>query len=125
MTDILQGELSQISGLKVKSHTTAMQYKGTKKSVPEIAKELNVDAVLEGSVQRDGNQMVISVQLIEADTDRHLWSQRYERDVKQVLKRQGEVVEAIAKAIQVKLTPSGESKLAAARRLIPPPWTSI
>ena len=119
MADILNGELSQISGLQVKSHTTAMQYKGSKKSVPEIAKELNVDAIVEGSVQRDDNHMVISVQLIEAATDRHLWSHRYEREIKQVLKTQAEVVEAIAKAVQVTLTPQEASKLATAHPVNP------
>jgi class 3 adenylate cyclase/TolB-like protein/Flp pilus assembly protein TadD len=119
MTGSLQNELAQISGLQVKSHTTAMQYKGTKKTVPEIAQELRVDAVLEGSIQRDINQLVISVQLIEAATDRGLWSQRYEREVTQVLRTQGEVVEAIARAVQVKLTPGEESKLAAARPVDP------
>ncbi len=79
MADILNGELSQISGLQVKSHTTAMQFKGTSKKVPEIAAELGVDAVVEGSVHRESNRVVVSVQLIEGPTGRHLWATNYER----------------------------------------------
>ncbi len=119
MTDILQGELSLISGLNVKSHTTAMLYKGTTKSVPEIGRELKVDAVVEGSVQREGNDVVISVQLIEAATDRHLWFKKYSRDMSHVLKMQGEVAEAIAAEVKAKLTPEEQGRLASAPSINP------
>jgi adenylate cyclase len=119
MTDILNGELAQLSGLQVKSHTTAMRYKGTTKSVPEIGRELNVDAVVEGSVQRAGSQVLISVQLIEAATDRHLWQKKFQRDVTDVFKMQSEVTEAIAREIQARLTPQDEARLARMRPVDP------
>ncbi len=76
MTEALTTELAQISALKVISRTSVMQYKGTKKLLPQIAQELSVDAVVEGAVQRSGNKVEITVQLIHAPSDRHLWASR-------------------------------------------------
>ncbi len=81
MTDALTADLSKISALRVISRTSSMQYKGTKKGLPQIAKELNVDGVVEGSVTRSGNRVRITAQLLHASTDQHLWAETYERDL--------------------------------------------
>ena len=95
MTDELTTDLSQISALRVMSRTSAMHYKGTNKTLPEIARELNVEGVVEGSVMRSGNRVRIAAQLIQASSDQHLWSETYERDLGDVLRLQSEVAEAI------------------------------
>src|SRR3984957_5868118 len=104
MTDELITELGQISELRVISRTSAMTYKGAHKSLPQIAGELNVDAVIEGTVLRSGDQVRITAQLIQAPADKHLWAQSYEGDVRQTLGLQRQVARAIAEAIQVELT---------------------
>jgi TolB-like protein/DNA-binding winged helix-turn-helix (wHTH) protein/Tfp pilus assembly protein PilF len=104
MTDELITELGQISELRVISRTSAMTYKGAQKSLPQIAQELNVDAVVEGTVLRSGDQVRITAQLIQAPADKHLWAQSYEGDVRQTLALQRQVARAIAEAIQVELT---------------------
>jgi TolB-like protein/DNA-binding winged helix-turn-helix (wHTH) protein/Tfp pilus assembly protein PilF len=117
MTEALTTELAQISSLKVISHTSVVQYKGTKKSLPQIAQELSVDAVVEGAVQRSGDKVEITVQLIQAPSDRHLWAKSYERDLRDVLALQREVAHAITDEIKVKLTPSEKVHLASARSI--------
>jgi TolB-like protein/DNA-binding winged helix-turn-helix (wHTH) protein/Tfp pilus assembly protein PilF len=104
MTDELITELGQISELRVISRTSAMTYKGTRKSLPQIAQELNVDAVVEGTVLRAGDQVRITAQLILASADKHLWAQSYEGDVRQTLALQRQVARAIAEEIQIELT---------------------
>src|SRR6266705_880264 len=104
MTDQLITNLAQIGALRVISRTSAMRYKGTKKSLPEIARELHVDAVVEGAVMWVGARVRISAQLIEAQTDHHLWAASYERDLRDVLSMQEEVTRAIVSEIRVKLT---------------------
>ena len=104
MTDELITELGQISEVRVISRTSAMTYKGAHKSLPQIAGELNVDAVIEGSVLRSGDQVRITAQLIQAPADKHLWAQSYEGDVHQTLALQRQVARAIAEEIQVELT---------------------
>jgi tetratricopeptide (TPR) repeat protein len=96
-----------------------LQFKGTRKALPEIARELKVDAVLEGSVVRAGNRVRITAQLIEGATDRHLWAQNYERDLTDVLALQGDVARAVASQIQVRLTPREQTRLAKARPVKP------
>jgi len=96
-----------------------MQYKGVKKPLPEIAQELNVDAVVEGSVLLVGERVRIRVQLIEARTDRHLWADSYERDLRDVLALQGEVARTIASEINVTLTPEEEVRFASGRSVNP------
>ncbi len=96
-----------------------MRYKGTRKPLPEIAEELNVDAVVEGSVLRIGDQVRITALLIHAATDRHLWAKSYERDLRDVLALQSEVARTIAQEIQIKLTPREHARLASARRVNP------
>jgi TolB-like protein len=112
MTDQLITNLAQISALKVISRTSAIRYKGTKKSLPEIARELHVDAVVEGAVMWMGGRVRISAQLIEAPTDHHLWAASYERDLRDVLSMQEEVTRAIVSEIRVKLTAQEQARLA-------------
>src|SRR5579862_2768817 len=104
MTDELITELGQISQLRVISRTSMMTYKGARKSLPQIAGELNVDAVVEGTVLRSGDQVRITAQLIQASADKHLWAQSYEGDVHQTLALQRQVARAIAEEIQIELT---------------------
>ncbi|HJY85960.1 MAG TPA: protein kinase [Candidatus Acidoferrales bacterium] len=119
MTEALITDLSKIGALKVISRTSVMQYKRVKKRLPDIAKELNVDAVIEGSVQRVGNRVRITAQLIRAATDTHLWADSYERDLQNVLALQGEVAQAIAEQIRVRLTPQERTRLTVARAVNP------
>jgi TolB-like protein/DNA-binding winged helix-turn-helix (wHTH) protein/Tfp pilus assembly protein PilF len=112
ITEELTTDLGQISALRVISRTSAMQYKDTKKKLPEIARELDVDAVVEGAVQRAGNEVRITAQLVEARADRHLWAKSYERDVRDVLTLQGEVAQAIANEVKIKLAPPEQVRLA-------------
>jgi TolB-like protein len=111
MTEELTTDLAKIGGLRVISRTSSMQYKGTKKSLPEIGRELNVDSVLEGSVLRAGDRVRISAQLIRVSTDEHLWAETYDRDLKDVLPLQGDVARTIANQIKVTLSPEEQSRL--------------
>jgi eukaryotic-like serine/threonine-protein kinase len=111
MTEELTSDLAKISALRVISRTSVMQYKNTKKTMPEIARELNVDGVIEGSVLRSGDRVRITAQLINARADRHLWSESYERDLSDVLALQNEVARAIAGQVKVVLTPDEQSRL--------------
>jgi len=119
MTDALIGDLAQIGGLHVISRTSSMHYKGTKKSLPQIAGEINVDAVVEGTVQRSGERVVVRAQLIHAATDRHLWVQTYTRDVRNVLDLQSEIAQAVAREVRIQLTP-GEQARFTSRRAVQP-----
>jgi len=111
MTEELISALAKVSALRVTSRTTAMRYKGSTKSLPEIAKELGVDAIVEGSVTRSGSQVKITAQLIDAAKDRHLWADSFQRDLKDVLALQGEVAKAIAGEVGVRLTPEERLRL--------------
>ena len=104
MTDELITELGQISGLRVISRTSVMTYKGARKSLPQIAQELNVETVVEGTVLRSGDQVRITAQLIQAPADKQLWAQSYEGDVRQTLALQRQVARAIAEQIHIELT---------------------
>ncbi len=105
MTDELITHLGQIGALRVISRTSVMQYDGTRKPLPEIARELHVDTIVEGAVLRSGDRVRITAQLIDATADRHLWAASYERDLRDVLSMQDEVAGAIANQIRIKLTP--------------------
>jgi hypothetical protein len=96
-----------------------MQYKGARKPLPDIARELNVDAIVEGSVQRFGERVKITVQLIYAPTDQHLWSETYDRDLRDILTFQNEVARAVTQEVQIKLTPQEQMRLASARPINP------
>ena len=118
LTEALITNLAKIAALRIVSRTTAMTYKGTRsKSVPEIARELGADRIVEGTVLRSGDRVRISVQLIDAATDTHLWAENYERDLQDVLTLQGEMARAIADEIRVKLTPEEQAQLRPARRV--------
>jgi len=119
MTDALITDLAQISSLRVISRTSAMRYRGTRLSLPQIGRELNVDAVVEGTVTRQGSRARISAQLIEVATDRHLWAKAYERDVRDIVALQGDVAQAIAGEIQIRVTPQELSRLARKRPVVP------
>jgi len=119
MGDELITELAQISGLRVISRTSTMRYLHDPKPIPEIAKELGVDAIIEGSVERSGDQVRITAQLINARTDTHLWAHSYQRDLSDVLTMQGEVARAIAAEIQVQLTPQEKAQLNRSRAVNP------
>jgi TolB-like protein/Tfp pilus assembly protein PilF len=112
MTEALITSLAKIGALKVISRTSVMRYKGVKKPLREIAKELGVGAIVEGSVLRAGERVRITAQLIHAPTDEHLWAEAYDRDLGDVLTLQSEVAQAIAREVQVKLTPQEASRLA-------------
>jgi adenylate cyclase len=96
-----------------------MHYKGTKKTLAEIARELNVDAVVEGTVQRSGNRVLVSAQLIHAPTDRHLWAESYDRDLRDVLALESEVALAIATEIKAQVSPQEHLRLTSARPINP------
>jgi serine/threonine protein kinase/tetratricopeptide (TPR) repeat protein len=120
MTDELTADLATISRLRVISRGSAMQFKGkSRPPTPEIAKMLNVDAVVEGSVHRSGDKVRITAQLIDARADRHLWAKSFERSSRDVLALQDELASAIAREIQVQLTPAEQSRLGSARRVNP------
>src|SRR5215204_4623473 len=119
MTDALIGDLAQIGGMHVISRTSSMHYKGTKKSLPQIAGEINVDAVVEGTVQRSDDRVVVRAQLIHAATDRHLWVQTYTRDMHDVLDLQSEIAQAVAREVRIQLTPSEQARFTARRPVQP------
>ncbi len=119
MTEELITSLASLQGIRVTSRTSVMRYKGTDKAVPQIGRELKVDAIIEGSVQRSGQQVRITAQLIHAARDQHLWAQSYERSLENVLEIQSEVAQAITREVRVKLTPREEIKLASAEAVDP------
>jgi eukaryotic-like serine/threonine-protein kinase len=118
-TEALIGNLAQIRSLDVISRTSVMRYKGTTKTIPEIGRELEVDAIVEGSVQRVEGRVRITARLIRASTDTHLWASEYERDAADVLKLEAEVARVIAQEIQAHLTPDETRRLASARSISP------
>jgi TolB-like protein len=120
LTEALITSLAHISALHVTSRTTAMTYKGAHKSVPEIARELGVDGVVEGTVLRSEERVRISVQLIQASTDTHMWAESYDRNARHILELQADVARAIAAEIQAKLTPREEAQLARVRPAVNP-----
>jgi serine/threonine protein kinase/tetratricopeptide (TPR) repeat protein len=119
MTDALITELAQIHELTVISRTSVLQYKGTRKPMPQIARELKVDAVVEGSVQRAGDRVGINVQLIHAPLDRHLWANNYQANLSDVLGLQREIARTIAGEIKAKLSPQEEARLGRRRQVDP------
>jgi TolB-like protein/DNA-binding winged helix-turn-helix (wHTH) protein/Tfp pilus assembly protein PilF len=120
MTEDLITQLSKLADLKVISHTSVMQYKGTHKPLPQIARELNVDAVVEGAVEFAGDHVRITAQLVDAATDQHIWAEKYDRELSNVLLLQSEVASDIAKQIDLKLTPQQRERLAAEARPVVP-----
>jgi len=119
MTEALITNLAQIRSLRVVSRTSAMQYKGVRRPLPEIARELRVEGILEGTVARFGDRVRITAQLIDAATDRHLWAGSYERDLRDVLALQSEVACAVADEIRVQVSPQDKERLGETRRVDP------
>jgi TolB-like protein/DNA-binding winged helix-turn-helix (wHTH) protein/Tfp pilus assembly protein PilF len=115
MTDALIGDLAQLGALRVISRTSAMHYKGTNKSLPEIARELQVDAVVEGTVQRSADRVHVRAQLIHAPSDSHLWAAEYDRDLRDALDLQSEVAQAIVSEVRIKITPAQQRRLVSRR----------
>jgi TolB-like protein/DNA-binding winged helix-turn-helix (wHTH) protein/Tfp pilus assembly protein PilF len=124
MTEEIIGRLSAIHDLRVISRTSAMQFKDSRLSVPEIAKALNVDALVEGSVIRDGDRVRVHAQLIRAATDEHFWSEEYDRELKDVLTLQSNMAEAIAEKVEVSITRQERALLVVARPVAPEVYES-
>jgi TolB-like protein/DNA-binding winged helix-turn-helix (wHTH) protein/Flp pilus assembly protein TadD len=119
MTDELTTQLAKIKSIRVASRTSAMRYKGAEKPLPEIARELRVDVVVEGSIVRSGNRLKLTAQLIDAPTDRHLWADSYERDLRDMVSLQVEVAEDIAEQIRANLTPEDTTRLSKTKPVSP------
>ena len=119
MTEALITDLGKIGELRVISRTSVMRFKGTKKPLQEVARELQVDALVEGTVARSGDRVRITANLVQASPERHLWAETYERDIRDVLAMQDDVSRAIANSIQVKLTPKEQARLASAHPVNP------
>ena len=124
MTEELCGRLARIHDLRVISRTSVMRFKDTKLSVPEIAKTLGVDAVVEGSVIRQGNRIRVHAQLIRASTDEHLWSDEYDGELGDVLTLESEVAQSIARRVEVKVTGEERARLVAAHHVSPEVYES-
>jgi len=125
MTDELISGLGQISALRVISRTSVMAYKHARKPLPQIARELNVDAVVEGTVLRSGDQVRITAQLIEASSDKHLWSQSYEGELRDTLALQSKVAKAIADQIRISLNPQEQAALTKVKVVNPEAYESF
>jgi TolB-like protein/DNA-binding winged helix-turn-helix (wHTH) protein/cytochrome c-type biogenesis protein CcmH/NrfG len=119
MTDALITDLSQIGSLKIISRTSSMQYKETKKSLPQIARELNVDGVIEGTVQRSGDHVRITAQLIQGPTDKNLWAKSYERDTRDIFMLEREVARDIAHEVQARIATQNQAPLTQLRPVNP------
>jgi TolB-like protein/DNA-binding winged helix-turn-helix (wHTH) protein/tetratricopeptide (TPR) repeat protein len=124
MTEELCGRLARIHDLRVISRTSVMRFKGTKLSVPEIARTLGVDALVEGSVIRQGNRIRVHAQLIRASTDEHLWADEYDGELGDVLTLESEVAQSIARRVEVKVTGEERARLIAARHVSPEVYES-
>ena len=124
MTDELISDLGQISALRVISRTSVMGYKRARKPLPQIARELNVDAVVEGTVLRSGDQVRITAQLIEASADKHLWSQSYEGELRDTLSLQNNVARAIADQIRISVKPQEQAALKSVKVVNPEAYVS-
>jgi TolB-like protein/Tfp pilus assembly protein PilF len=119
MTEELIAEMGQVPALRVISRTSVMTYKATKKTLPEIARDLHVDGIVEGSIVREGNRVRIIAQLIDSRSDQHIWAQTYERDITSVLELQSEVARAITDQVRIELTPQQQAHLTRTRRAAP------
>lgn len=119
MTEELITELSRIHALNVISRTSVMPYKQSKKSLPEIARELHVDAIVEGSIVRSGDRVRVTAQLIHAAKDNNIWAQAYDRDLRDVLTLQSAVATAIAQEIRVRVSPEEQARLQSLRPVNP------
>jgi TolB-like protein len=119
MTDDLITQLAKVSSLRVISRTSIMRFKGTRKSLGDIARELSVDAVVEGTVTHSSERIRVTVQVVRANPEQHLWAESYDRPLGDVVLLQGELTNEISRAIRVQLEPQEQSRLAAARPVNP------
>ena len=119
MTDALITDLAQIGSVKVISRTSSMQYKQTKKTLPEVARELNVDGIIEGTVQRSGDRVRITAQLIYGPSDKHVWANSYERDLRDIFALERDVTQDIARQVQARLTTKNQAERAPPRPMDP------
>ena len=119
MTDALIGELTKVRALRVTARTSTMRFKGTKRSLPEIARELGVDGVIEGTVQRRGDRVRVRTQLVHAATEQALWSRNWDNDLRDVLSLQSEIAHAIVNEVRIKLTPGEQTRLSSERPVNP------
>src|SRR6266849_259994 len=119
MTVALITELAQISALRVISRTSVMEYKSVKKRLPQVARELNVDAILEGSVWRSEGKVRITAQLVQATPERHLWAKSYERNLRDIMSIQSEVAQSVAEEIRIKLSAQEQARLQRPRLVNP------
>jgi TolB-like protein/DNA-binding winged helix-turn-helix (wHTH) protein len=119
MTDALIGDLAKIGALRVIPRTSAMRYKGNGKSLSQIARELKVDGIVEGTVQRFGDRVRIRARLVHVATEQHLWGETYERDLRDVLEVQSEVAQAVAREINIAVTPQEQARLIRVRQVRP------
>jgi len=119
LTDELITDLAQIGTLKVISHISTMQYKDARKPLPEIARELNVDGIIEGTVQRSGDRVRITAQLIHGPSDKHLWANSYERNTRDIFALEHDVTEDIASQVQARVLAPGPTLAGQARPVNP------
>ncbi|HEX7315623.1 MAG TPA: winged helix-turn-helix domain-containing protein [Pyrinomonadaceae bacterium] len=119
MTEALITDLAKLGELRVMSRSSVTRYKGARPSLPEVGRALNVDALLTGSVVRSGERVRIAVQLVHAATDRNLWADSYERDLRDVLALQREVARDVASGVRIKLTPQAQARIGGARPVNP------
>jgi pentatricopeptide repeat protein len=124
MTEALIGRLARIHDLRVISHTSVIRFKDPQVSVPEIARTLGVDAIVEGSVMREGNRIRVTAQLIRGATDEHFWSETYDRELQDALTLQSELAQTIAEKVQVTVTGEEQERLTAARPVAPEVYES-
>jgi len=124
MTDELITDLGQVGSIRVISRTSIMKYKGVHKPLPEIARELDVDGIVEGTVLRSGDRVRITAQLIQARVDKHLWAESYQGETRDVLSLQNEVASAIARQIRITLTPQQKAALNGSRAVGPEAYES-
>jgi TolB-like protein/DNA-binding winged helix-turn-helix (wHTH) protein/Flp pilus assembly protein TadD len=119
MTDQLITDLAKVGSLRVVSRTSVMRYKGAPKSLPEIGRELNVDAIVEGSVVRSGERVRVTAQLVQAQTDQHLWADTYDRDRGDILNLQADIADAITQQVRAQLTPTQQARVGPAHAVNP------
>jgi pentatricopeptide repeat protein len=124
MTEALIGRLAEIHSLRVISHTSVMRFRNPQISTPEIAKALGVDAVVEGSVTREGNRLHVTAQLIRGATDEHFWSETYDREMRDALNLESELAQTIAEKVEVTVTGEEQQRLTAARPIAPEVYES-
>lgn len=124
ITDFLTTDLAKVHQLRIVSRTSANRYKKTNKAVPDIARELGVDAVVEGSFGRDGDRVRITAQLIDGRADRHLWAENYERQASDLFTLQSELAHAVAREVAFRLSPEEEAAFASSHTVNPDAWDS-